>query len=130
MGDNDYKIMFDLLEWEVEEKIKKVEKEKSTLSKQDWKTKKNIYNEVLEMIRYTQKKGAVWPRLFSILFLFYFFYRVHSFLYLELCITWVKNQDTFCRCLVLTCLNNWQRRLIDLQHLLNAILFATGCIVN
>jgi hypothetical protein len=59
MGDNDYKIMFDLLEWEVKEKIKKVEKEKKKLPKQEWKTKRTIYNEVLEMIRYTQKKGAV-----------------------------------------------------------------------
>ena len=57
-NESDLIVMFQILEWEIEEKIKRLENEKVLGSKRIWKTKKEVYEEVLEMVRNTTK-GAV-----------------------------------------------------------------------
>jgi hypothetical protein len=58
MENNDLRVMFEILEWEIEEKLKRLEKQKVLGSKQVWKTKKEVYSEMLEMVR-NITKGAV-----------------------------------------------------------------------
>lgn len=55
---DDYKIMLDILEWEIHEKIRFLEKNRGKESILIFRTKKKLYQEMIEVIR-SIHKGAV-----------------------------------------------------------------------
>lgn len=58
MENEDLKTMFGILEWELEDKIKRLELNKVTVPKRMLKAKRDIYLEVLDIVRNTTK-GAI-----------------------------------------------------------------------
>lgn len=56
---NDFKLMFNLLEWELEDRIKSITSKLESANNRSLRVRKNTYEEVLKMVRNTHK-GAVY----------------------------------------------------------------------